>query len=441
MASTYEKVTEYRKKNGNLVPVYPATSTDNVIDTDGATLLSSKLTAMQADIDGKSDAGHKHNASDINAGTLEAARIPNLDASKITTGTISIDRLPAGALERLVVVADQAARFALTSSQVQLGDTVKQTDTGLMYYVIDTSKLSSAAGYEEYTAGAATSVPWSGVTGKPTTYVPSTHSHNSSEVTSLTGYSKPSSTSAITTSDTLNSAVGKLEKALDGKAATSHGTHVTYSTDTPRAVGTASAGSAATVARSDHAHDLPDSGVSSGSYGEDGATRTLAYYGTVKIPYLTVDGKGRITNASTKELTLPGPTNTVTQSPAQASDTGEFPLLLKRNATETAITDGVKFKPGVTVNPVTGVLTAPTFNGELNGTAEKATKDGSGNTITATYLTAVGSTPSANTLQVTKNGTASNVGLPTWAGYGTSLPSASAIAAMPDGACFILYES
>jgi len=441
MPSAFEKVTEYRKKNGSLVPVYPATSTDNVMDTDGETLLSEKLSGMDTALEGKADASHTHNASDISAGTLAAARIPNLDASKITTGTISIDRLPAGALERLVVVADQAARFALTSSQVQLGDTVKQSDTGLMYYVVDIAKLSSAAGYEEYTAGSATSVPWSGVTGKPSAYAPSAHSHNASEVTAMTGYSKPSATSAITTADTLNAAVGKLEKALDGKAAASHGTHVTYSTDDPQAVGVANAGSAAAVARADHVHDLPATGVSSGAYGEDGDSRSLSYSNKFKVPYITVDAKGRISAASTKELTLPGPTNTVTQSPTTSGNTGEFPVLLKTNTTETAVTDGVKFKAGVTVNPATGTLTAPAFNGDLTGTAEKATKDGSGNTITATYLTAVGSTPASNTLQVTKNGTASNVGLPAWAGYGTSLPNAAAVAAMPDGACFILYES
>jgi hypothetical protein len=34
-------------------------------------------------------------AGNITSGTLDAARVPNLDASKITTGTISADRLPA----------------------------------------------------------------------------------------------------------------------------------------------------------------------------------------------------------------------------------------------------------------------------------------------------------------------------------------------------------
>ena len=44
------------------------------------------------------------------------------------------------------------------------------------------------------------------------------HTHSSSNVTSMGGYAKPSSTSAISTGDTLNQAVGKLENALDSKA-------------------------------------------------------------------------------------------------------------------------------------------------------------------------------------------------------------------------------
>ena len=79
----------------------------------------------------------------------------NHSASEITSGTIDIARLPPAALERLHIVADQTARYALTTSTVQEGDTVKQTDTGVMYLVVDSTKLNSADGYTEYSAGTA----------------------------------------------------------------------------------------------------------------------------------------------------------------------------------------------------------------------------------------------------------------------------------------------
>lgn len=46
----------------------------------------------------------------------------------------------------------------------------------------------------------------------------SSHTHTGAQV-NLTGYTKPSSTGALSTADTLNVALGKLEKALDGKQA------------------------------------------------------------------------------------------------------------------------------------------------------------------------------------------------------------------------------
>ena len=113
------------------------------------------------------------------------ADITSLDASKLTSGTIDIARLPQGALERCVIVADDTARFALTKSSVQTGDTVKVTSTGKMYFIVDDTKLNVEAGYEVYTAGSATSVPWSGVTDKPSSYTPSAHNH---DITSLTGF-------------------------------------------------------------------------------------------------------------------------------------------------------------------------------------------------------------------------------------------------------------
>lgn len=115
-------------------------------------------------------------SSDFGDNVTISTTLANFDASKIASGTISIDRLPKAALERLVVVANDTARFALTTATAQSGDTVKVTSTGKMYLIKDESKLNSEGGYEPYTASQASSVPWSGVTGKPSTFTPPTSS-------------------------------------------------------------------------------------------------------------------------------------------------------------------------------------------------------------------------------------------------------------------------
>lgn len=102
--------------------------------------------------------GHHHSNSTID----------NLDASKITSGIISISRLPQGALERLVVVADDTARFKLTTSNVQLGDVVKVTATDVMYFVKDAANLGNENGYELFAAGRAASVNWANIENVPT---------------------------------------------------------------------------------------------------------------------------------------------------------------------------------------------------------------------------------------------------------------------------------
>lgn len=135
-------------------------------------ITSSSIKDWEEKLDAKAEKIHLHESNDI----------ISLDASKLT-GTVDIQRLPQGALDRLIKVTDDTARFKLTTSDVQLGDTVKVINTKKMYIVIDESKLSSEDGYEVYTADTATSVPWSGITDKPTTYSPSEHTHTKSEIT------------------------------------------------------------------------------------------------------------------------------------------------------------------------------------------------------------------------------------------------------------------
>ena len=208
------------------------------------------------------------------------------DAGKITSGTISVDRLPKTALSEFIPVANKAARLTLTKSEAQNGDTVKEADTKRMYLVIDDTKLDTEEGYQEYT----TVVDWSVITGKPSkfpaeshvhtwdqingrpstlpnpngltislngtaqtvytgasavafnitpasigaqvagsyasashnhdgVYAKSTHSHTIGQIGALTGYAKAEQAGAISATDTILSAFGKLEKALDGKQA------------------------------------------------------------------------------------------------------------------------------------------------------------------------------------------------------------------------------
>ena len=106
--------------------------------------------------------GHVYKAS---GRALTSTDIPALDASKITSGTISIERLPAGALERLVVVASESAAL---SADVQEGDVVQVTgNNNKMYFCVNSTATTFATKFKEFTAGTATSVPWSGITGMP----------------------------------------------------------------------------------------------------------------------------------------------------------------------------------------------------------------------------------------------------------------------------------
>ena len=169
-------------------------------------------------------AGLNQYTTALKNGTLKvgaAGAADEVPASGIQ-GVIDLANLPAGALERMVVVADETARLALTTASVQNGDTVKQSDTGVLYFVKDDTKLGgadAAQAFEVYTAGSATSAPWSGITGKPESYTPSAHNQDGSTINALTGYAKASAKADVAAADSLIAAIGKLEKKADDAAA------------------------------------------------------------------------------------------------------------------------------------------------------------------------------------------------------------------------------
>lgn len=124
--------------------------------------------------------------------------LANIDASKITSGTLNADRLPeipiskipAAAMERLYVVESQSAAMSLT---IQEGDVVQIGSGGPMYFCVSESASIFATKFKEFTAGSATSVPWSGVTGKPTFATVATSGSyndltNKPTIPSLSGY-------------------------------------------------------------------------------------------------------------------------------------------------------------------------------------------------------------------------------------------------------------
>src|SRR5574344_314815 len=124
--------------------------TNNIIN--GTTIIGHSLTAsvlknkIKISLDGVSTSGVVY----FDGTTDVTIDITNIDANLIGTGTIDINRLPKGALERLVIVNTEKDKFELTSDSVQRGDSVKVLSDGLMYIVIDDTQLSSALGYMTY---------------------------------------------------------------------------------------------------------------------------------------------------------------------------------------------------------------------------------------------------------------------------------------------------
>ena len=248
-------------------------------------------TEIDTKLSGKANSSHTHGSADITA----------LDASKLT-GTIDIARLPQGAIERLKIVTDDTDRFKLTTSDVQLGDTVKVTATGKMYYVVDESKLTSEAGYEVYTAGSATSVPWSGVTGKPSTFTPSSHTHTKSQITDFAH--------THTISD-----VSGLQTALDGKATTAQGGKADTAVQSVK-IGTKEYKSGTTVTLPAYPTTLPASDVSAWAKAASKPTYTKSEVGLGNVDN-TADA-----NKSVKYATSAGSASSATTASKLGTNAG-----------------------------------------------------------------------------------------------------------------------
>lgn len=283
----------------------------------------------------------------------------------LTNGLIDLKYLPQGALERLVVVANATARLKLTTANVQLGDTVKETDTGLMYVVVDESKLNSEDGYQVYVAGRAAAVDWTGIENKVNATVSSAGLMSAADKKKLdntnVAYGTCSTAASTAQKDIVITSQGNWSLQI-GSIIVVKFTYTNTAQNPVFKVGNAAAKSVW--------YNTALISTSNLSYAGYANRPSMYMYDGTQFVWLgwTVDS-----NSDTK----------VTQS-AAITTAGEYPVLLGYGTATTAVTDTVNKAAAFTYNPNTKILTAETFKGKLTGNADTATKLKTARTISLT---------------------------------------------------------
>ena len=191
-------------------------------------------------------ATHNHASSDVNlmTGYAKAAT-----ASAITTTDTLNTAI--GKLEKALDGKQASGDYLLATGTA--ADSSKLGGVAAANYAL-AANIPSKVSDLTNDSGFLTNVDWSDIDNIPSSFTPSAHNQAASTINLMTGYSKPSTTSAIATTDSLNTAIGKLETALDGKQAAGSyaaATHNHASSDVNVMTGYEKASTAAAIAASD----------------------------------------------------------------------------------------------------------------------------------------------------------------------------------------------
>jgi len=127
---------------------------------------------------------------------------------------------------------------------------------------------------------------------------------NDNDTTSSTNLSSLGITATAAELNYVDGVTSNIQTQLNGKAASYHGTHVTYGTSSPSAAGTASAGSATSVSRSDHVHPAQTTIT-----GNAGTATTLA--NTRYIDGVSFTGSANVTRFGTSSTSAATAAKTV----------------------------------------------------------------------------------------------------------------------------------
>lgn len=276
--------------------------------------------------------------------------VNRINASIVNVGTLPLSVIPKAALEHMIKVENQEQRFALTTDKVQDGDTVYQVDTGIMYLVVDQTKLSSEAGYQEYKAGSA--------------------------VLALEAEKLVNARNIQTNLSSTNPASfdGSLDVAPGVSGTLGVGNGGTGLTSSPLMLINLSSNNTDGVLKVDPRPGVTGTlGIKNGGTGADNADGAWTNLGGGEVGKLNFATTNQTTTflRGDGEWMVVSTDDKMTEQSSVATNSN-FPLLFKKSANGNNETSGVNFNANLTINPSTGNITAETFTGDLVGNAQTA---------------------------------------------------------------------